>query len=98
MGNVMKAGRDFADTVALRALGWLVGNEELLPVFLGASGLAPDEIRQRAADPVFLRSVLDFLLMDDTWVVAFCDSAGLDYTDPMAARRALPGGEEAHWT
>jgi hypothetical protein len=36
--------------------------------------------------------VLDFLLMDDAWVVAFCDAAGLPYEAPMRARAALPGG------
>lgn len=91
-------GREFADTVALRALGWLAGNDELLPVFMGASGTTPEELRQRASDPEFLGSVLDFILMDDAWVVTFCDAAGLAYSEPMAARRALPGGAETHWT
>lgn len=89
---------DFADTVALKALGWLVGHETLLPVFLGASGTAADDLRNRAADPDFLGSVLDFILMNDAWITAFCDAEGLAYSDPMAARQALPGGAETHWT
>lgn len=98
MRDVTEIGRDFAETVALKALGWLAGDEELLPVFLGASGIAAAELRARAAEPDFLVSVLDFVLMDDTWVVGFCDAAGYDYRLPMAARRALPGGAETHWT
>lgn len=90
--------RDRAEGVALSALGWLAGNDDLLPVFLGASGLAPGDLRQAAAAPGFLGSVLDFILMDDAWVVAFCDASGLPYEAPRQARQALPGGAETHWT
>jgi hypothetical protein len=92
------AGQEIAETLALRALGWLVGNEALLPLFLGASGSSAGDLGARAADPDFLVSVLDFLLMDDAWVMAFCDAAGYGYSDPLAARQALPGGQETHWT
>jgi hypothetical protein len=37
-------------------------------------------------------------MMDDAWVVAFCDAAGLPYEAPMRARAALPGGGQVHWT
>ncbi|MBM2294538.1 DUF3572 domain-containing protein [Sulfitobacter pseudonitzschiae] len=87
-----------AETVALQALAWLAGNEELLPVFQGASGAGADDLRNGATDPAFLGSVLDFVMMDDVWVVAFCDSAGLSYDTPMRARAALPGGEQVNWT
>lgn len=92
------AGPEFAETLALNALAWLVGNDELLPVFLGATGTLAGDLRDRAAEPDFLVSMLDFLLMDDAWIVAFCDAAGYAYTDPLAARQALPGGAERHWT
>jgi hypothetical protein len=85
-----------AETVALQALGWLAANEDLLPAFMGASGVSEGDLRARAADPDFLGAVLDFITMDDAWVVAFCDSAGLAYTDPQVARQALPGGEVVH--
>lgn len=87
-----------AQTIALRALGWLASNEELLPVFLGASGASGAELAARAEDPEFLISVLDFLTMDDAWVIAFCDVHGLAYDQPLMARRGLPGGEEVSWT
>lgn len=90
--------RETAETLALRALGWIIGHEELLPIFLGATGTSPDELRRRAADPDFMVSVLDFLLMDDAWVIAFCDAEGFAYGEPLAARGALPGGDETHWT
>ena len=90
--------QDVAETIALRALGWLAGHDDLFPVFLGATGASAGDVAARAGDAVFLGSVLDFILMDDAWVVAFCDQAGLAYTAPMQARGALPGGVQTHWT
>ena len=87
-----------AETIGLQALAWLAGNDEILPVFLGSSGVSAADLRAGAEDPAFLASVLDFVTMDDAWVIAFCDSAGLPYEAPLAARRALPGGGEMHWT
>jgi len=89
---------DHAETIAVQALAWLAGNEELLPVFMGSSGLSADDFRTRAQEPEFLGAVLDFLMMDDAWLTAFCDSQGLGYTVPMQARAALPGGAQMHWT
>ncbi len=85
-------------TIAIKALGWLAGETEVLPVFLGASGAALEDLRDQAEDPAFLASTLDFILMDDTWVIAFCDAAGLPYDTPMQARQSLPGAEQVHWT
>lgn len=90
--------QDLAETIALRALGWLAGNDELLPVFLGSTGASEAELRAGASDPAFLAAVLDFLTMDDAWVIAFCDAAGLDYSQPITARQALPGGAQVNWT
>lgn len=90
--------RDIAETTALRALTWLLENDELLPVFLGSTGASLADMRERAGEADFLGSVLDFLMMDDAWVVAFCNASGLDYGAPMAARAVLPGGDVPDWT
>ncbi len=90
--------RDSAELLAIEALSWLVGNDELLPVFLGSTGACADDLRQRAKDPEFLASVLDFLLIDDAWIQGFCDSASYAYDLPVRARAALPGGAQVNWT
>lgn len=94
----MKIRQEMAETVAIGALEWLVGNEELLPVFLGSSGAGLADLKAGAGDPVFLASVLDFLLMDDAWVTAFCDARSLPYDQLVHVRAALPGGQAMHWT
>jgi len=90
--------QESAETIALKALGWLIANEELLPIFLGATGTSAEDIRARAGAPDFMISVLDFLTMDDTWVVSFCDAERLSYEAPLRARQALPGGADVNWT
>jgi Protein of unknown function (DUF3572) len=87
-----------AEIISLQCLGWLVANDDLLPVFLGSSGASEEDLKNYAAEPEFLGSVLDFLMMDDAWVVSFCDSAGIRYDIPAQARMALPGGSHMHWT
>lgn len=87
-----------AEMIALQALGWLAANDDLWPTFLGSTGAAAEDVRDRAADPAFLASVLEFLTMNDEWVVAFCDTANIAYDMPLRARYALPGAEKVEWT
>ncbi len=87
-----------AEIRALDVLSWLAGNDELLPVFMGATGAGVDDLRARAGDSAFLGSVLDFLMMDDAWVIQYCDGAGVPYETLMRARQALPGGQDRNWT
>lgn len=86
-----------AETVAIRALAWIAAHEELLPAFAQSTGASLDDMRDRAQDPVFLTGVLEFLTMEDRWVTAFCDDAGLPYEAPMRALMALPGGRRGEW-
>ncbi len=87
-----------AETLALKVLSWLVANDELLPVFLGATGASAQDLRDRAGEPEFLGSVLDFLMLDDSWVIAFCDANSVPYDVPGQARAMLSGTSEMHWT
>ncbi|WP_235937797.1 DUF3572 domain-containing protein [Pseudoroseicyclus tamaricis] len=87
-----------AEIVGIEALAWLVGDEELLPVFLGASGADLAWLREGAGDPAVLASVLDFLLLDDAWVGRFAAETGHAPEALMQARVALPGAEQVHWT
>lgn len=94
----MATDRDRAEIVGLEAVAWLAGNDDLLPVFLGSTGAETETFRSGLADPVFQAAVLEFLMMDDAWLTAFCDARDLPYDAPMRARMALPGGEQVNWT
>ena len=41
--------QDAAETLGLKALAFLIGDEDLLPVFMGASGASADDLRTRAS-------------------------------------------------
>lgn len=90
--------QDSAETIGLKCLTWLIANDDLLPVFMGATGAGEADLRAGAQDPAFLGSVLDFVLMDDAWILAFCTAQDLPNDAPMRARAALPGGADVHWT
>ena len=94
----MLISADRAETIALQALAWISGNAELFSVFMGATGASQHYLRGGSTHSQFLGAVLDFLTMDDSWVMEFCDSVGLSYETPMHARMALPGGAQIHWT
>jgi Protein of unknown function (DUF3572) len=89
---------DRAAEIALNAMAWLVGNEELLPVFLSSTGASVEDLRAQAAEPGMQLSLLDFLMMDDAWVMACCDHLNLPYEAILEARQSLPGGAMVNWT
>jgi hypothetical protein len=90
--------QDFAETQALTLLAWLATDEELLPVFMGATGTSEADLRQRAGEPEFLASLLDFLMMDDQWIVSAAQGTGIRAEDFAAIRAGLPGGALPNWT
>ena len=80
------------ETLALLALAYVVGDETLQPRFLALSGIAADELRARAQDPVLLGAVLDFLLAHEPDLIAFAEAQKLPPTEIARARHKLPGG------
>ena len=101
-GNPMKPltplSRDRAETLAAQALAWLAQDPDRIGAFLGWAGTGPDALRARLRDPGLMIAVLDFLMLEDATVIAFCAEHGYDPLDVMRARGGLPGGEIVHWT
>lgn len=89
--------QDHAEVIALRALGWMA-EAELLDAFQGATGIDRETLRNAAEDPEFLGAVLDFVLTRDDWVQGAGAAADVTPERLLAARAALPGGGNPHWT
>ncbi len=87
-----------AELIAIKAMGWLIPNEDLLSIFLSSSGLSAENLRHFAGEVEILVAVLDFLVMDDSWVLDCAHDLGIPPQSFLAARHALPGGREMHWT
>lgn len=90
--------RDAAETLGLQALAWIVGNEDLVAAFMGASGISADDLKSRANDPEFIGFVLDFLMQDEQALLSFCEDTKTAPDHPFRARAALPGGDLPNWT
>jgi hypothetical protein len=90
--------QELAELAAIRVLGWLAGQEDLLPVFLGATGAGEADLRARAGEPEFLASLVDFVMMDDAWVVACAEALEMPPQRFFEIRQGLPGGDMPNWT
>ena len=89
---------DHAEAIAVKALGWMAERNDVMEIFLSATGAAPDELRTQAGDPHFLGFVLDHLLGQDQWVLDFAEMSQIEPTDVLSARAHLPGGDIPNWT
>lgn len=67
-------GPESAERVALAVLGWIAGDEDRLYPFLNLSGLTPDSLRASASEPGFLVGVLDFVMGDESVLMACATS------------------------
>lgn len=86
-------GRDQAEALAVKALMHLVGDPDTLGHFLAETGLSPETIREAASDPAFLLAVLDFMLADESRLMAFAAHEALDpATIGKAAAKLRPAG------
>jgi hypothetical protein len=96
----MRQPREDAESVAIRALGYLAGDESRMERFLALTGIGAGDIRSAAAEPGFLAAVLDHVASDESLLLAFAANAGLAPQTVARARAALAGpGADAdhHW-
>ena len=85
--------RDTAEMLAIQALAFIAGEPDRLARFLDMSGIAADEIRAAAREVAFLAGVLEHMLGDESLLVAFAESAGIDPGEIARARVALDSPE-----
>ena len=78
-----------AETLALKALGWLVNLPDALDRFMSGTGAGHGDLRAGMADPQFLCSVVDFLLGNEALLTGFCEDEGIKPQFVHQARHAL---------
>jgi hypothetical protein len=86
--------QEAAEMLAVQALGFIAEDPERLNGFLSVTGVEPGAIRNAASEPGFLAGVLEHMLGDETLLIAFADSAGIDPAEIARARNALGGNWE----
>ena len=89
------AAREGAEVIALRALTWIAGDDDLMVGFVSVSGADLSEIRDRATEPAFLAGVMDYVMADEELLLAFARINDLQPEQVAKAARTLGGG--ASW-
>lgn len=89
-----RVGRDEAEEIAIRALGFLAGDADRLGRFLALTGIDPAEIRALAGKKSFLVSVLDHVMGDESLLLAFSANAGIAPDKIAPARHRLDGAAD----
>ncbi len=107
MKRFMKQGRemqmDHAEEIALASLGWLLDEDDLVGVFVAATGATPDDLRGQLSadagpDQTFLLVVLDFIMMRDATVIDCARAQGIRPETLAQAHAVLSGAAQHHWT
>ncbi|MGQ0484158.1 MAG: DUF3572 domain-containing protein [Hyphomicrobiales bacterium] len=92
MSKQTSMGSEEAQVIALKILTFLASDSGRLGNFLAACGLGPAELKSSANNPHFLAGVVDYLLSDESLLLAFTENCGLDPRAIVGVRRFLPGG------
>jgi Protein of unknown function (DUF3572) len=87
----IETNSEAAETLALKALAYLVNSPDELDRFLATSGVNVHTLRSSAGEPELLAAVMDFLLSQEALLTRFCEDESLDSKTIHLARRALPG-------
>jgi hypothetical protein len=85
----LRPARETAEMLAIQALAFIAEEPERLNLFLVSTGIDAAEIRTAAREPGFLAGVLAHMLSDESLLIAFADSAGIDPAAVARARSAL---------
>jgi Protein of unknown function (DUF3572) len=76
-------------TLALGALGWVLGDEGRAGRLLALTGLTPEDLRAGLGEPAVLGAVLEFLCAHEPDLVAAADALGVEPGELAAAREKL---------
>ena len=90
--------REIAETRALEVLTWVLSEDDLIQVFMGATGASQNDLRSNTLSHEFLLSILDFVLMDDRWVISCSKFLNIDPSQIQSIKISLDGGHEVNWT
>lgn len=82
-----------AETIALQAITFIGQEERALNGLFAQTGMGLDDLRKNIQDPAFLGGILDFILSDESALLAFCDEIQIAPELILRARRSLPGGD-----
>ena len=78
--------------LALRALEWLLRDDGRRERFMAMTGCGPEDLRAAAETPWLLAAVLEYLLGDESLLLAFCADCDIAPDMPRLAHLRLTRG------
>lgn len=88
---IQDTNRADAETLALAALGWIVGDGLRAERLLDTTGLTPEQLRSGLGEPAVLAEVLRFLEAHEPDLIACAEDISVSPTELVEARRRLEG-------
>lgn len=89
----IKIDQDTAEAIAIKALGFIAGDDDNFDSFLMISGASPEALKEGLKDRYFLAGVLEFLLSREPLLLEFCHSEKIDPHFPVLAQSILSGSD-----
>lgn len=85
---------DWAETLALRVLAFLLADPKQISRFLALTGSTPDELRTAGSSRELQIATLEYLLSDEGLLLTFCQEADVEPTTIAPAHQLLAGPSE----
>jgi hypothetical protein len=82
---------EYAETIALKAVKFILTDDETQQSFINTTGILPADLEIMVKDLNFLGGVLDFLLASEDKLLEFCTNYNIDPEEPAKIRRLFPG-------
>ena len=87
--KIKETNADNAVALALSALGWTLSDGARAERLLALTGLTPDDLRTRIAEPSVLAATLAFLEAHEPDLLACAEAIGVKPAEIVAARSLL---------
>ena len=72
------ANSELVEEIIAKALTFLAHDPEIFSIFLDLTGLNPDEIRNQVNQHSFQSAIFEYLLADESLLLAFCSNCALE--------------------
>ena len=89
---------DAAEILALQTFNWLIEQVELKSSFLETTGILPCELSQVLGTSEFMVAVLDFIMIEDSWVIALVQHLNIEPIVIKGAYKVLTDGQQINST
>ena len=98
MKDSMAPSSETAEELAIKVLGWLTQDPDMMRRFLALSGIEPGSIRQAAAAPGFFAGLTGFLMNHEPTLMTFCEQNDVKAEFVAACHHKLSGPGAEAWT